>query len=153
MSLYNALFGTNAIADVLLASLELARNDVGRFRDCYLQGENEDDLRICVYTRNGGGNREDYQDIFEELSRHPNYIRDYDDDFDCTYATIEFSLPEAFRDDIIAIAKEADADNREPSQKFKDLLDKMHDPDRREDPEVKRALDVSTASRKTKRNE
>jgi len=63
----------------------------GRFRDIYL---NEDGTKIILYTRNGGGNRNEYWYIFEILKTHPNYIRDYDDSFDCTYAYIEFSVPE-----------------------------------------------------------
>ena len=53
MSFYNMLFGQNPASDVLLATLGLTRGSVGRFRDCYVK-----DGRICVYTRNGGGNRE-----------------------------------------------------------------------------------------------
>ena len=66
----------------------------GRFRDIYL---NEDGTEIILYTRNGGGNRKEYWYIFEILSHHPNYLTDYDDDFDCTYAYIKFSIPEKAR--------------------------------------------------------
>lgn len=64
----------------------------GRFRDIYF--ENEDEPKIILYTRNGGGNRDSYQYVFELLSQHPLYIRDYDDDFDTTYAYIEFKAPQ-----------------------------------------------------------
>jgi len=63
----------------------------GRFRDIYI---NEDGSEITLYTRNGGGNRESYFYVFDILSKHPNYLRDYDDDFDSTYAYIVFSVPE-----------------------------------------------------------
>lgn len=53
MSLYNMIHGMNPMSDLLLAALGLTRDKVGRFRDCYWNGEH-----ICVYTRNGGGNRE-----------------------------------------------------------------------------------------------
>ena len=62
----------------------------GRFRDIYL---NKNGTKIILYTRNGGGNRESYFYIFDILKKHPNYLKDYDDDFDCTYAYIEFSVP------------------------------------------------------------
>jgi len=89
--------------------LELSLADVGRFRDAYL---NEDGTKIVVYTRNGGGNREHYDDECEagencnctgciityQLPKHPNYICDYDDDFDCTYAYVEFSVPEKYKE-------------------------------------------------------
>jgi hypothetical protein len=65
---------------------------------------------IHVYTRNGGGNRQHWSFSYENdageacecpgciiehrLPKHPNYLSDHDDDFDCTYATIHFSVPE-----------------------------------------------------------
>lgn len=66
----------------------------GRFRDIYI---NEDGSEIILYTRNGGGNRYQYFYIFEILKKHPNYLRDWDDDFDSTYAYIAFSIPDDFR--------------------------------------------------------
>src|SRR5688572_23415563 len=105
MSLYNMLFGMNAAADLLLAILDLTRSDVGRFRDCYAAME-EGEPRIVVHTRNGGGNREHWGDddveagedcdctgcvITYRMPTHPNYIRDDDDDFDCTYADVIYS--------------------------------------------------------------
>ena len=98
MSLYNMLFGQNQQADLLLFMLGLTREDVGRFRDAYVS-----EGKIMVYTRNGGGNREYYEDVFERLQDHPLYLGDYDDDFDCTYATIEFSFPEEFRQELEAM--------------------------------------------------
>jgi hypothetical protein len=77
--LYNMLFGVNPASHVILATLGLNVRDVGRFRDCYVaNGE------IAVYTRNGGGNREEYQEIIDKLAEHPCYLRDADDEFDCT---------------------------------------------------------------------
>jgi hypothetical protein len=67
----------------------------GRFRDIYL---NEDGTLITLYTRNGGGNRNEYFYIFDILKTHPNYLNDYDDDFDGTYAYVEFSIPEQAKD-------------------------------------------------------
>lgn len=66
---------------------------IGRFRDIYF--ENEGTPKIILYTRNGGGNREYYQYVFDLLENHPLYITDYDDDFDSTYAYIEFKAPES----------------------------------------------------------
>jgi len=73
----------------------------GRFRDIYL---NEDGTRIILYTRNGGGNREYYNYVFEILRQHPNYLEDYDDDYDSTYAYIEFSVPEEYKELCHALA-------------------------------------------------
>ena len=89
MSLYNMVFGMNPDSDKLLEILGKTREDFGRFRNVYME-----DGCIVVHTRNGGGNREDYEDVFDEMSEHPWYSHDADDDFDCTYANIYFKLPE-----------------------------------------------------------
>lgn len=110
MSLYHALFGINKGAPFLLAILDIDQGGKwvsGRFRDCFL---NEDGTHILLYTRNGGGNREHYNDEHAEgeecfctgciityhLPKHPYYVGDEDDDFDCTYATVTFRVPEKY---------------------------------------------------------
>lgn len=94
MSLYNLLFGVNQDADELLKMLNLTEDDFGRFRDAYL---NENGTNIIVYTRCGGGNRDYYEDMFSKMEKHPEYVTDYDDDFDCTYAYFVFNVPEKFK--------------------------------------------------------
>lgn len=118
MSLYNSLFGTNNLAPLLLAALKLHSNDFGRFRDCYL---NEDGSKIIVYTRCGGGNREDYQQVFDAMEQHQNYLSNYDDDFDCTYAYFEFSVPDEFKEQLKMIA-ESHGQKESPTEKFQQLL-------------------------------
>lgn len=97
MSLYNILHGMNFLTPVLLAILDIDQKegkwDSGRFRDIYL---NEDGTEIILFTRNGGGNRESY--FPDEITKHPNYLKDFDDDFDCTYAYIVFSVPDHYKD-------------------------------------------------------
>ena len=61
MSLYNALFGTNAFAGLILSMLGEKFNP-GRFRDAHIDRSEEGDPRIVIYTRNGGGNRECWSD-------------------------------------------------------------------------------------------
>jgi hypothetical protein len=120
MSMYNMVFGVSPAAPLLMAALNLKAADVGRFRDCYLTDAGE----IAVYTRNGGGNRDDYQDVFDALEKHPQYLRDEDDDFDCTYATIYFSVPDTLdRDALAAIAPEMKRD--EAWQVFLETLRRM----------------------------
>jgi len=111
MSLYNMLFGANQAAPLLTAILDLGSKKwpIGRFRDAFVEKTEDGDWRIVLYTRNGGGNRECWTDdckhdresgclefVNENLTQHPNYIRDYDDDFDCTYAYFVFSVPAGF---------------------------------------------------------
>ena len=93
MSMYNMLFGMNPDSDKLLGLLGKSKADFGRFRNVYME-----DGYIVVHTRNGGGNREDYEDVFDEMSEHPWYSHDEDDSFDCTYANIYFKVPEHHKD-------------------------------------------------------
>jgi hypothetical protein len=121
MSFYNSLFGVNNAAPVLLKILGKTDGDFGRFRDAYL---NETGEKIIIYTRCGGGNREDYQHVFDEMEQHPNYLRNYDDDFDCTYAYFEFAVPDTFKDELKIMA-EAIGQKQSPSEKFQQLLSDM----------------------------
>lgn len=57
-----------------------------------------DENNIAIYTRVGGGNRGcGYGE--EELYKDPNFITTYDDEYDSTYATYEFSVPEKWKGD------------------------------------------------------
>lgn len=96
--LYNALFGWDP-ACVLLAPMLTDENPqqfFPRFRDCYLSDDKD---HIEIFTRVGGGNREGYADEIEDLRLMPTYVSDEDDDFDCTYATFTFGVPEEWRAD------------------------------------------------------
>lgn len=117
MGFYNMMFGTNPMSDILLATLGLKRDDVGRFRDTYLA-----DGKIAIYTRNGGGNRETYQEVIDELAKHPCYLSDEDDDFDCTYATIYFSYPAEFAEQLKAIESKTPFD---PDARWLAMLDSI----------------------------
>lgn len=74
---------------------EIGYYPTGRFRDIYFENEEGKEPKIILYTRNGGGNREYYQYVFDLLENHPLHICDYDDEFDSTYAYIEFQAPES----------------------------------------------------------
>ena len=77
----------NPQKEQILAMLGLKEVDIERYRGCEL---GKDHIRI--HCRTGGGNREGYPN--EILTKHPLYIQDEDDDFDCTYADYYFKLPE-----------------------------------------------------------
>jgi hypothetical protein len=142
MSLYNLIHGTNPLAGTLLAMLDLTPGDVGRFRDCFLAEENGT-LEIHVYTRNGGGNRECWADGDEYksaagdcrctgcvqrnvLPKHPLFVRDFDDDFDCTYATNVFRIPEQFLEPLKALViSDPEALPKPPAERFQDFLGKV----------------------------
>ena len=163
---YNLVFGQNSKADAILATLDLTKKMVGRFRDVFVaEGE------IAVYTRNGGGNREcwcreealsscpshdggplkvwnrhrnRYEDspdkrirvcevartaectcpgciINHLMPNHPLYLRDVDDDFDSTYATIYFRIPEEWRAELEAL----DIGEWQPSERWQAAIDAL----------------------------
>lgn len=60
------------------------------FTDSRFKHENTTKDTVIVLARVGGGNREDYKVWWDTIRSHPNYITDYDTDFDKTYAFIEF---------------------------------------------------------------
>lgn len=115
MSLYNMINGANPATFFILPMLgEKHPESYPRFRDCFVgelsnsdegdqfgipKKKTDEQKVISVYTRVGGGNREDYQDRIDELRKHPNYIKDYDDDFDSTFATFVFSVPDEWKSD------------------------------------------------------
>lgn len=144
MSLYNALFGTNSLAPALLRMLNLSVEDVPRFRDCYLAEGEDGTLEIHVYTRTGGGNRVDYADGNASLACHSHFLWDKDDDYDCTYATFAFSVPDRFVKLLTDIKQEIGIPDA-PAKRFKrfaSLMAKIKTgaPD---DPEVQNAMEVA----------
>lgn len=100
MSFYNMLHGYNPLAGVLLKILDVSPDKIPRFRDSYFDGEH-----IVIYTRTGGGNRDWYDGPNDDnpdgpwnsdLRALPGFVRDEDDDFDSTYASFYFTVPEHF---------------------------------------------------------
>ena len=118
MSLYNMVFGMNPDSNKLLEVLGKTQADFGRFRNVYME-----DGYIVVHTRNGGGNREDYEDVFDEMSTHPWYSHDADDDFDCTYANIYFKVPEGSEQTMMALRGLNEGEN--PSKQWAELFGMM----------------------------
>lgn len=133
MSMYNMIFGQNPISDFLLGLLNLTRENVGRFRDVFVEQD-----RIAVYTRNGGGNREHRCNTYSEsregkacpcpgciisyrLPGHPLYIEDRDDEFDRTYATIYFRFPEEHKDLLLKLV----TGKFEPDKRWIETLDAL----------------------------
>lgn len=101
MSLYNLLCGMNPNADQLLALVGLTRDDIERFRNVFVE---EDGKTLCVYTRTGGNNRDDYPN--EKMRRLDCWLRSEDDDFDSTYASDYLALPADAAERIAALNAE-----------------------------------------------
>ena len=135
MSLYNMVFGMNPDADKLLSLLGKTAGDFGRFRNVYME-----DGYIVVHTRNGGGNREDYEDVFDEMSDHPWYSHDADDDFDCTYAYFYFRVPEAFKPIFETFKDLGAGKDLNPTEKFAKMIEDLQNGN--STPETERALEV-----------
>ena len=94
MSIYNMMNGVNQATFYILPMLGKHPDEYPRFRDCFIS----EDGNIEVYTRVGGGNRnQGYGE--DELYGHPNFVTTYDDDFDSTYATYVFSVPNEWKED------------------------------------------------------
>ena len=134
MSLYNAMCGSNPAAGRLLAAINLDPNTIPRFRDVWV---NDDMTEVTVHTRTGGGNREDYQEQNDALAAHPLYLRDADDDFDCTFADFTFRLPAEEKAKMLTEIEEATKDTpgykeqvmaaitEEPREKFDKVMSAM----------------------------
>lgn len=94
MSLYNMINGFNPSCVLIMPMLGRKQDEYPRFRDCFVTEEKN----IAIYTRVGGGNRNcGYGE--EELYKDENFLTTYDDDFDSTYATYEFKVPEKWKAD------------------------------------------------------
>lgn len=122
MSLYNTLFGMNEEAVVLLGMIGLDKEYFKRFRDIELI---EKGTKIRVFTRLGGGNREDYKSEWEKIRKHELYIKDYDDSFDETYAYIEFNILDKYKETARKMFKE---EPQSFEDKFKKELEDMQIP-------------------------
>lgn len=114
MSLYNIINGFNPACILFMPMLGRKQEEYPRFRDCFLS---DDKKHIAIYTRCGGWNRNCGMGE-EELMADPLFYTSYDDDFDSTYATYEFSVPEKWQSDFNKIV---DGKLNEVSQEYVDL--------------------------------
>lgn len=95
MSLYNMVYGFNPACLLFMPMLGRKQDEYPRFRDCFLS---EDTKHIDIYTRVGGGNRGcGYGE--EELYKDENFVETFDDDYDNTFATYRFKVPEKWQVD------------------------------------------------------
>jgi len=135
MNLYNMLHGATSATFFVMPMLgDKHPDNYPRFRDCFIKDEEypEYDNYIHVYTRVGGGNRG--QGYGEDLlCQHPEYVTNFDDSFDSTYATYIFKVPEKWKADfelVVAgeldkLSKEYQAQVRKVFPKLKDKLDQL----------------------------
>ena len=125
MNLYNMVNRVNPAAFFILPMLGKHPDEYPRFRDCFTADEEhpEYDNFIHIYTRVGGGNREYYQEEIEELRATDGYVTDFDDNFDSTFATFVFGVPEQFKDDF---SKALSGQIKETSLEYQNILRKVY---------------------------
>jgi len=93
VSLYELVFKPDeGRCAVVLFSLGFVTADVGRFRDAWAEIRDGQPV-FAIYTRNGGGNRQDQAEGIRRMQSHDLYVADTDDQFDSTYATFYFTMP------------------------------------------------------------
>lgn len=149
MSLYNALFGFNPYAPLLLPMLGVIPAQIPRFRDCFLK-EEDGKLVIVIHTRTGGGNRPYYDEPNNEniegpwnsdLRALPGFIRDEDSPYDTTYANFYFDVPESCKTAAQVITESMDPnDKRPPEEKWARTMDALRSS--APSPERERALKI-----------
>lgn len=146
--LYNVLFGRNPFEAILLKAIGVKIEDIPRYRDCYLTDSGD----IVIYTRTGGGNREFYERPVaandeahykgpwnENLRANPNFLKDEDDTFDCTYAYFHYRVPKENRSSCDMLMKLGAI--RNPSESWHNLINRITH-SAKDDPEMQRALEV-----------
>lgn len=120
MSLYAMVFGENPMGPALVGLLGLTPDDFGRYRDAFVS-----EGRISIYTRCGGGNRDDYAWVFDAARAHPDFEREEDDGLDSTYCTFHFRFPAAYREELEKLDK---GEKFDPSERWRKAIEGLKQP-------------------------
>jgi hypothetical protein len=117
--------GYNYACMFILPMLGKHPDDYPRFRDCFTEDDENPEYNdhIHIYTRTGGGNREEYENENEEITCMEGFVTDYDDFFDNTYAHWVFKIPEKFISDYKKIK---DGLFKDTSEAYKQLVYKIY---------------------------
>lgn len=133
MSLFNMAAGYAPECKFVLGVLGFTRENmeefekIPRFRDAYIICD-EQPYHLVIMTRTGGGNRDDYSESNEWLRSLPGFVKDYDDDFDSTFAHWVYVIPEKFKDVVdktVKNGKEAGWTFPSPMKRFEESLAAM----------------------------
>lgn len=131
MSMYHLINGVNPATFLILPMLGKHPDEYPRFRDCFIADEDhpEFDGKIQVYTRTGGENRETYRAENAEMEQTEGFITTFDDNFDSTYASWVFEVPERWRADFDTITnrKEVKAVSKEYQAELRRVYPKLEE--------------------------
>lgn len=97
--MYNIVAGNNPLFWLLARLIETQGKlpPIPRWRDMYTR-EVEGKAQIVIYSRTGGGNRNEYHTDNEALAAHKLYVENFDDRFDSTFAHFVYQVPVAFEE-------------------------------------------------------
>lgn len=140
--MYRNMHGENVQAPYLKKILGLVILDKTvnyRYRDIFLK---EKGTKILLLTRMGGGNREGFESQINSLKEHPYYIKDYDDNYDCTYAYFEFSVPDEYLADCKKFYVKETKSLKERSEQVMEEMAKMSKEEAENDPRFKPLFDI-----------
>ena len=115
--LYNMMFGYNPDCLWIMPMLGRKENEWPRFRDCWVEEQDNGEYLIVIYTRVGGNNRNcGYGE--EELYEDPLFVETVDDDFDNTFAEYKFKVPEKWKTDFDLILEGKQKEISKEYQKY-----------------------------------
>lgn len=90
--LYNAVFGVDPMARLVLTVLGIQPNGVPRLRDAWIE-IGGGSIQLIVFTRAGGSNRSRLDVGIQYMRSIPGYRSDHDMAFDSTYAEFVYGVP------------------------------------------------------------
>jgi hypothetical protein len=125
MNMYNLVRGGfNPAAFWVVKWLHADFNLIPRFRDAFVRwNSDKTEPELIIFTRTGGGNREDYEEGITYLRSLPGYLRDADDEFDATYALFYYQCPQAERETVVEGLRKLEAEGIDPSPTLRELTD------------------------------
>lgn len=92
MSMFDLAIGNSGLPkEVMFPFLGVPLPEIPRYRDHWLELDG-DAIVLAVYTRTGGGNREEYAEQIKELCNLPAFMVETDDSYANTYMTFRFRL-------------------------------------------------------------
>ena len=133
--MYSMVFGPRGDELYPLAKALLGEEThTGRYRDMWFEKNPADpsgeSCILAIYTRNGGGNREEYAEQIKSMQVHPNFVEDADDSFDATYATFRFvytfAALEEFEVGMADVVREQLVDRIDPSEMWKNAIAQLN---------------------------